>query len=261
MATTTWTNHRGEQPQAELMYDVPASGAARPVNVGHGERLLSLAGGTLLALQGLSRGRLSGMLLTAFGLGLVYRGSTGYCAAYDALGIKSAERSPMTGVPAQQGFRVEESITIQRSPEELFSYWRNFENLPELMPDLVKVEEQSDGRSHWVAKGPFGNVEWDAEIITERPNELISWRSVEGSQVDTAGSVHFEAAPGDRGTRVRVNLKYNPPGGKVGATLAWLMGRDAQQEIRNSLRAFKRKIEMGELLTNEGQPRGQCQAR
>jgi uncharacterized membrane protein len=252
MATTTtpWNNYLSEARTA------PARGPSQVINVGQGERLASLVAGGLLALEGLSRGRLSGLLLTAFGASLLYRGASGHCHLYDALGMNSATTSPLASIPAQQGFKVEETMTISKAPEELYAYWRDFQNLPRIMPDLVSVSDQGQGRSHWVAKGPFGNVEWDAEIINERANEMIAWRSVEGSEVDTAGSVHFKPAPGGRGTEVHVSLKYNPPAGKIGGTVAWLMGRDPQHEVRESLRAFKRTMETGVHVTTEGQPQG-----
>src|SRR2546430_110214 len=97
------------------------------------------------------------------------------------------------------------------------------------------------------------SVSWDAEIINEEPNRLIAWRSLEGSQVSTAGSVHFTPAPGDRGTEVRVVLKYDPPGGKLGGWLAWLFGADPECEIQEDLRRFKQLTEAGEIPTIEGQ--------
>jgi uncharacterized membrane protein len=127
------------------------------------------------------------------------------------------------------------------------------------MNHLESVRVCDEKRSHWVAKGPLGvRVEWDAEIITERPNELIGWRSLPGSEVDTAGSVHFTPAPGGRGTEVRVVLKYDPPGGKVGATLAKLFGRSGSQEIQEDLRHFKEIMEAGEVPTTQGQPSGRA---
>jgi uncharacterized membrane protein len=99
-------------------------------------------------------------------------------------------------------------------------------------------------------------VEWDAEIYNEIPNKLIAWRSLEGADVISAGSVNFDEASGSRGTRVTVHLQYSPPGGKVGAAVARLFGRDAETEIHEDLRRFKQLIEAGEVPTTSGQPRG-----
>ena len=99
-------------------------------------------------------------------------------------------------------------------------------------------------------------VEWDAEIINEIPNELIGWRTVDGADVVSAGSVNFKPAPGYRGTEVRVRLQYAPPAGKVGARIASLFGHEPSQTIKEDVRRFKQLIEAGEVATTEGQPRG-----
>jgi uncharacterized membrane protein len=109
------------------------------------------------------------------------------------------------------------------------------------------------GRSHWVAKGPAGtSVEWDAEITEDRPGERIAWRSVEGADVENSGAVSFEAAPGGRGTIVRVELEYNPPGGFLGAGLARLFGEEPGQQVDADLRRFKQVMETGEVVVSEG---------
>jgi uncharacterized membrane protein len=216
-----------------------------------------VAGGAM-AIYGLSRRSLGGIALALAGGSFLYRGVTGYCGAYDALGINTAQsRGPQDSVKARHGVRVEESVAILRPRDELYRYWRDFSNLPRIMRHLKSVETRGNGQSHWVAGGPMGSsIEWDAEVINERENELIAWRSVEGSTVDTAGSVHFLASPGDRGTEIRVVLKYDPPGGKLGAGIAWLFGKSASQQIREDLRNFKSMMETGTIATTHGQPRG-----
>lgn len=226
--------------------------AEAEINVGPSERMISLVGGGLLTAFGLSRGTLTGLALAAAGGALAYRGFTGSCSVYNALGVSTAYHRPGTSIPSGQGVKIEESVTIQRPAEELFAFWRKFENLPSVMRHLVSVEELDGKRSRWVAKGPAGNVEWDAEVITERPNELIGWRSLEGSEISTSGSVHFQAAPAGRGTEVKIVLSYKPPAGRLGATLAWLMGRDPETEIRDDLRNFKRYMETGSLPATAG---------
>jgi uncharacterized membrane protein len=213
------------------------------VNVGDTERLISLIGGGVLAAYGLSRGTAAGLGVGLIGAALAYRGWTGHCHAYQTLGISSADQNEQTSIPSGQGIKFEHSVTIQKPAGELFRFWRKLDNLPRIMRHLVSVQDLGNGRSRWTAKGPAGNVQWDAEIITERPGELIGWRSLEGSTVDTAGSVHFRQAPGGRGTEVRVVLSYNPPGGQVGHALAWLAGSDPGAEIREDLQNFKRTME------------------
>jgi uncharacterized membrane protein len=153
--------------------------------------------------------------------------------------------------------RLNKSIIINSSPEELYQYWRDFENLPRFMHHLESVKVTGDGRSHWVATAPAGTtVEWDAEITEDRPNELIAWQSLEGADVYNRGSVRFERAPGNRGTIVRVEIDYDPPGGKLGAAVAKLFGEDPEQQVNSDLRRFKQVIETGEVVVSDATLRG-----
>jgi uncharacterized membrane protein len=227
------------------------SGSCQRVNVGDTERWASAAIGGGLAAYGLAQKSLSGLALAAIGGCLAYRGVTGHCELYRELGISTAEpRGPMTSIPSGQGIKIEESIVIHRPPEVIYNYWRNLENLPKVMRHLESVEVEGK-RSHWKAKAPAGmSVEWDAEIINQRPNELIAWRSLEGSTVDTAGSVHFRTSPSKNCTEVRVVLKYDPPAGKTGAVIAHWIGEAPEQQIAEDLRAFKQQMETGEAISS-----------
>jgi uncharacterized membrane protein len=157
-----------------------------------------------------------------------------------------------------QSIRVEKTVTISnKSPEELYRFWRNFENLPHFMKHVKHVRVVNDKRSHWIANAPIGSsVEWDAEIINEQENRLIAWASVEGADIDNSGFVRFQPAPAGRGTEVKVVIEYNPPGGGVTAALAKLFGEEPKQQIGDDLRRFKMLMEAGELATTEGQPSG-----
>jgi uncharacterized membrane protein len=245
--------------ELEFPGDVDDARARSGQNISDVERWLSMAAGTGLALYGLSRRKTAGWILTALGGMLVQRGATGHCPTYKAFGINTAgtgedTRSVLGG---SGGTRVEESVIINRSIEELYRFWRNLENLPQFMPHLESVERITDTLSRWRAHGPGGQtVEWNAEIINEVPNKVIGWRSIEGSDVVSAGSVNFDEAGPGRGTRVTVHMQYSPPGGKIGAAVARLLGRDAASEIREDLRRFKQLIETGEVPTTDGQSRG-----
>ena len=155
---------------------------------------------------------------------------------------------------------VETSIAIDKSPAELFSLWRDYKNLPLFMRNLESVTEIDERKSHWVAKGiGNGKVEWDAEIYNEKENELIAWRSLENADVVNAGSVRFEEGPTGHGTYVRVTLNYNPPAGKIGATVAQLLGAEPAQLIKEDLRRLKQIMEAGEIATIDGQTSGRAQ--
>ncbi|HEV7398175.1 MAG TPA: SRPBCC family protein [Pyrinomonadaceae bacterium] len=152
---------------------------------------------------------------------------------------------------------LETSIAINKSPADLYNYWRDFRNLPRFMKNLDSVTEIEPGKTHWVAKAMDGvKVEWDAEIYNEIENELIAWRSVADADVVNAGSVRFQAGPEGHGTYVRIAMNYNPPAGKVGIGIAYLLGAEPSQLIKEDLRRFKQIIETGEIATIEGQPSG-----
>ncbi len=240
-----------------------SGGGGHPVNVSEMERWASSIGGGALAVYGISRlltqRSVGGAVLALVGGALVYRGASGHCEMYHKLGINTAEGSdnPNVSVRGGHGFKVEKSVTINKQPAELYRFWRNFENLPRFMNHLEAVQTLGDNRSHWVAKAPAGRtVEWDAEIYNEKENELIAWRSLEGADVDNAGSVRFESDPGGRGTIVRVALKYDPPGGTLGKLVAKLFGEAPDQQVEEDLRRFKQLMEAGETPTTEGQPSG-----
>lgn len=221
-------------------------------NVSNPERWISIVAGTAMAGYGLARRRMSGWTLAGLGGALVWRGATGHCAVYNALGVSTNGHATDDGrqvsVPYGKGIRVEKSVTVNATPEQLYAFWRNFENLPRFMDHLEMVHVIDDKRSHWRAKGPAGiKAEWDAEIINEVPNELIGWRSVDGSNVNNAGSVRFTPTP--RGTEVRVLLRYDPPGGSVGAAIAKLFGEDPEHQVKEELRRFKQIVETGEIAT------------
>ncbi|MDT5296371.1 MAG: hypothetical protein QOJ76_3251, partial [Acidobacteriota bacterium] len=178
-------------------------------------------------------------------------------AGFSTAGDTSLRNSDNVSVPAERGTKVEKSVIINRPAEELYRFWRNFENLPHFMNHLESVRVTGGDRSHWVAKAPAGTtVEWEAEIYNEKENELIAWRTLEGADVDSAGSVRFEKATGGRGTVVRVSLKYDPPGGKLGSLVARLFGENPDQQIDEDLGRFKQLMETGDIITTEGQPSG-----
>ena len=227
------------------------------VNVGQTERWASALGGGALALYGLTRGSLGGIALALVGAALVQRGYSGHCNLYEAIGYSTGgdaalRNSENVSVPAERGTKVEKSVTINRPASELYSFWRNFENLPSFMNHLESVSSIGNDRTHWVAKAPAGTtVEWDAEVYNEKPSELIAWRTLEGSQVSSAGSVRFEEAPSG-GTVVRVSMKYDPPGGKLGSLVARLFGENPEQQIEEDLGRFKELMETGAASTNTG---------
>ena len=221
----------------------------RAQNISTLERWASVTAGAALTVYGMSRRKRGGWIYSGAGALLLRRGTTAHCELYDALGVNTAASHDDTRVAlaGSRGVNVFESVTIERSTEELYRFWRNLENLPQFMRHLESVEKITDTISHWRAKGPAGlTVEWDGEVYNEVPNKLIAWRSLEGADVVSAGSVNFDRRAGGDATRVTVHLQYSPPFGKVGAAVARLFGADAQTEIRADLENFKTTIESGQ---------------
>jgi len=197
-----------------------------------------------MAVYGVSsRDSLMRFALPVIGGILAYRGWTGHCDMYHTLGVSTSETGERSAMPAGAGFKIEKAITVDRPAAELFRFWRRFDQLPRFMSHLSEVRDLGNNRSHWVAKAPMGmQVSWDAEIINEKQDELIAWRSLPGSMVETAGSVHF-IPHGYSRTEVRVVLKYNPPAGQVGATLANWLGESPETQVQEDLENFRRMME------------------
>ena len=153
--------------------------------------------------------------------------------------------------------RVIKCVTINRSAEDLYRFWRRLENLPFFARHLISVKETSPTESHWVAKSPAGTTaEWDAVIVKETPNDYIAWESNPGSEIDNAGSVRFRPAPANQGTEVMVTLEYIPPVGALGALIARLYGEEPDIQVEEDLARFKAFMETGEIPTTVNQPVG-----
>jgi uncharacterized membrane protein len=153
---------------------------------------------------------------------------------------------------SKQGIHAKASCIVNATPEEVYQFWRNFENLPRFMRHVNSVTQLGEGRSHWKVKGPAGmEVEWDATIVADVPNEVITWRTTENADVDHAGAVRFERAAGGRGTIVKVNIEYQPLGGVIGATVAKLFGEEPNQQLDDDIRRFKQVMEVGEVVVSD----------
>ena len=200
-----------------------------------------------------------GTVLLGIGSYLIYRGVAQGSSQRSRGGSSYAQRTQRVQGTQDQGNtkRVRESVTINKPASELYHYWRHLSNLSDIMSHLESVTEETDTRSHWVARGPAGvNVEWDAEVTQDVENQLIAWKAVEDADVQNEGNVTFTEAPGGRGTEVRVNLTYHPPGGQLGAAVAKLFGEEPSQQLSDDLRRFKQRMETGVTATIQGQPSG-----
>jgi uncharacterized membrane protein len=230
--------------------DIRAGSRGRPtaINVDPVERWISVIAGGALLFSGLRRRSLK--LLLGGGV-LLYRGGTGVCPVYGVL-----QSSPE--VPLKDGLQLEETVTVEKSPAEVYALWRRLENLPRFMSHLDSVTEY-DHCSRWVAKIPSPlPLAWEAAIVNDQANRKISWRSLPGSRIDHAGAVLFHAVSARNATVVKVIFSYRPPGGSAGAAIAKLLETVTERQIREDLRAFKAVAEAGEKPTIAGQSSGQA---
>jgi uncharacterized membrane protein len=158
---------------------------------------------------------------------------------------------------SRHGGRIVSAITVHAPPADVYAFWRQFENLPRVMPHLERVESRGEGLTHWVTRAPFrGTVEWDAEIVEDRPGEQITWRSIEGSGVRNAGSVRFRPAPRDLGTEITLDMEVDVPGGPLGTVVAALGGEDPEQQVSDALRRLKQVLETGEPIVSDATSSG-----
>lgn len=227
-------------------------------NVGQVERWVSGIIGGGLVYRALRKRSLKSIPSLIVGGSLIRRAATGHCSAYRSLDINRAPKVRTKRFQARRGFEVEEAVTIMKSPEELYLFWRHFPNLSRFMQHLDKVEIIDTKKSRWVARAPLGvSASWVAEIVDERPNQLIEWASLPGSWIDCSGTVSFRELPHDRGTEVRVRLRYKPPMGKLGHQFARLFRDDPSSAIRDDLRSFRSLMETGEIPFSQTQAKVQ----
>lgn len=229
-------------------------------NVAGTERVGSVIAGGAMAIYGLMRGGIAGWASALLGSVMVHRGVTGHCEVYHAMGLNTAgPHSSHASLVGNEGVRVDCSLTVNKSADELWRFWRDFTNLPRFMTHLKSVTVlEGDGRkTRWTVEAPAGRtVSWDAEIVSEREGEMIAWRSLPDADVDNAGSIRFTPEPHGFGTQIRVQMLYSPPAGRVGAMVAKLFGKSAEQQITDDLRRFKQLMETGVVPTISGQASG-----
>lgn len=174
---------------------------------------------------------------------------------YAALSTTGGQSPRHAGGQHHESLRA--AVTVLRSPDEVYNYWRDLENLPSFMHHLQSVTIDADGRSHWVANAPVGQpIRWDARIVDDVPGKRISWQSLPGSGIDNSGCVDFTPDGSGRGTEIRVTIGYQLPGGGLAKAAAALLGESPQQQVNDDLRRFKQIIETGQVTRSDGSPGG-----
>ncbi|MCK0530587.1 SRPBCC family protein [Sphingobium agri] len=162
------------------------------------------------------------------------------------------ERAAATaGLPEATGSDVTgKTVTINRPRQEIYDFWRDFSNLPQVMDNVVSIEKLDDRRSRWTVKAPGGGtVGWTSLVTDDRPGELIAWTSEEDADVPNSGRIEFRDAPGNRGTWVTATILYDPPAGIIGKVIAKMFQRGPHIQARRDLRRLKQLMETGEIAT------------
>lgn len=210
------------------------------------KRIAYGAGGAMLIVSGIRQRGIAGTLLAVAGGDMLYHGIRGKGHLHDA--AFSLAGSKANGLPYGRGVMIKESVDVEKPAEQLYRFWRQFDNLPTFMRNIQSVDVEDESNSRWTVRGPAGTtVSWHAEVIADRKNELIGWRAVPGSPVDHAGSVRFKASKKGGPTTVAVTLQYNPVAGKAGAKLAQALGSDPAVQVREDLQRFKQFAESVDL--------------
>jgi uncharacterized membrane protein len=245
------------QPHNLLTFDDrrrPWTGG-RP-NIGTWDRLASLAAGAGVLALGARRGGRAGRVFGTAGAGLVARGLTGYCPGHAMARHRRRQRDTRLALGGRRGAFVRESVTVTVPADALYALWRDPANLQGIIPPVESVERLDSVRARWVTRGSGGVLtQWNAEVINDVPGRIIGWRSFAGADVAHAGSVAFRPRlPGE--TEVTVTLQCEVPGGRLGLTVARILGGSPRTKVRNALRRWKQLLETGELPTIQGQPAG-----
>jgi uncharacterized membrane protein len=205
---------------------------------------------TLLALAFREKRRSTPRMIGAIG-------NVAGIAALDLYMALRTSRAPEQATTEDEVMHVKAGITVRKPRHEVYRFWSDLKNLPSFMGHVESIEGNGDGRTHWRVKAPAGaTVEWDAELVEDRPGEILAWRSVEGSGTQNSGAVRFLDAPRNQGTEVHVEFDYDAPGGKVGEAVAKLFGEEPTQQAKDDLRRFKQVMETGFVVRSEGSPEG-----
>lgn len=219
-------------------------------------RLGYLVGGGLLMALGLRRGSWVGGIVSLAGADLVSKGLSGQHLPA-VLGIGMRGKGARARIAHTEGVKVDHSVSVMVSPQEAYEFVRDLRQWPVYLKHVQNVQVIDHKHSHWTVKAPAGTtVEWDAEIINEIPGQTIAWRSINSPDIESAGSLRFEALPGDRGTMIRASFQYLPPAGVLGIAIAKLFGEEPEIQVKDDLRRLKQLLEAGEIPTTSGQPRG-----
>jgi len=210
------------------------------INLGWPERYTSIIGGAKLGFDGFKNifnSPFSSMVKIGAGGYLLNRGITGHCELYSRIEKYTSD---------VVNINIRSSFLIYKPRHEVYDFWRRLDNLPLFMTHLKNVKQLGNDRSHWVLRLPKGipNLSWDAEIVKDKPNEMIGWHSVPGSIIESAGKVRFRDGITGDGTRVDIVISYQPPAGNIGASVARVFTPVFRKMVEKDVRNFKHYMDM-----------------
>lgn len=133
---------------------------------------------------------------------------------------------------------VKEAIDVEVPVRTAYDQWTQFEEFPKFMEGVEEVTQVDDRHNHWTAE--FGGVrrEFDTEIVDQKPDERIAWRTT-GGEVSQRGLVRFESVAPSR-TRVELTMEVEPSGAaEKTADMTGMIDR----RVKGDMRRFKEFIE------------------
>lgn len=214
---------------------------------------MALFGGALL-VRGLRRRSLRGVATATVGGWLVSRALGWDDRLEEAVRSEAPIDRWREDLSASAGpTEVSRSVTVGKPADELYEMWRDPEQLSRIVGHFATVVSKSEGRFRWVARAPLEReVSWETHLVEERPGELLRWESPPDAMLPNEGSVRFHPAPGDRGTQVRLTMRFDPPGGSVGRAALSRLDVVPEMLVGEALRRFKSLAETGEVQTTAG---------
>jgi uncharacterized membrane protein len=148
---------------------------------------------------------------------------------------------------------VERSLTIERSPEELYERWKDPAVFGRIIAHFARVDALDHQRARWSAGGALGS--WHMRLVEDRVGELMRWQPEEETAPLRESSVSFVPARGRNGTVVTMHFYLDPPGGLVGRAAARFMHHLIPGEIASkTLHFFRSLVLTGEIPTTAHQP-------
>jgi len=219
-------------PQANKLYE-----KTNVINVGDKERILSAAAGTALYIISVSRKKsVLNKLIRMGGLYLLYRGVSGNCPLRASISQNEVEQhSPAVNIRT--------SLIVNAPRKLVYDTWRDLEKLPHFLKHIKSIKAEDDIHSHWVLKTPgrIPSVAWNAEIIDQEDERELSWRSLPGSMIETAGKITF--ADTLNGTQLDITISYRPPAGYIGSTIGNFLNPSLKKYVEDDILNFKNYIE------------------